>query len=91
MLRRAAMTNREWEDLLRRVSILEENVFKKVKRLRATEAQRFLIALHMGHIDRIKEQSRPGSFTILLLILTLRLHRRAPDKPSIKNQFLNQS
>jgi hypothetical protein len=34
--------------LNQRITVLEEAVFKKVKRLKATEAQRFLILHHLG-------------------------------------------
>jgi hypothetical protein len=38
-----------------RLAVLEESVFKKVKRVRATEAQRFLILYHLGLIEHIKK------------------------------------
>jgi hypothetical protein len=38
-----------------RISVLEEQIFKKVKRLRATESQRFLIIYHLGLIPEIQK------------------------------------
>jgi hypothetical protein len=35
-------------DIDQRLSLIEEKVFKKLKRLKATEAQRFLILFHLG-------------------------------------------
>lgn len=41
--------------LNQRITVLEEAVFKKVKRLRATEAQRFLVLYHLGLVEPIKK------------------------------------
>lgn len=41
--------------LNQRITVLEETVFKKVKRLRATEAQRFLVMYHLGLVEPIKK------------------------------------
>jgi len=38
-----------------RIAILEEHVLKAPKRLRATEAQRFLIAFYLGQFNKIME------------------------------------
>lgn len=40
-----------------RIKVLEEKAFKKLKRLRATEAQRFLIFFHLGLLNPIKENA----------------------------------
>src|SRR5438309_11509731 len=42
-------------DIDQRLKLLEEKVFKKAKRLRATEAQRFLIDYHLGLIAPIQQ------------------------------------
>jgi hypothetical protein len=47
--------NEIFQDIDQRLSLIEEKVFKKVKRLRATEAQKFLILYHLGLIAPIRQ------------------------------------
>jgi len=49
------LTKFQINKLDQRISVLEETVFKKVKRLRATEAQRFLVLYHLGLVELIKK------------------------------------
>lgn len=57
--------------LEQRVTLIEESVFRKVKRLRATEAQRFLILYHMKMIDPIldfcESQNQKDKFLSVLI------------------------
>src|SRR5687767_14972575 len=43
------------QKLEQRIQILEEKVFKKVQRIRATEAQKFLLAYYSGALKQIIE------------------------------------
>ena len=43
--------------LSQRVEVLEEKIFRKVNRVRATEAQRFLLYYYDGGIDKVLQDS----------------------------------
>mgnify|MGYP003577615774 CR=1 FL=1 len=50
-----AKENLIFKDINQRLTLIEEKVFKKVKRIRGTEAQRFLIHYHLDLIKPIQE------------------------------------
>ena len=54
-----------------RIAVLEEHVFKRPKRLRGTEAQRFLITLYLGQLDKIIQSSiseKQKSLTVSVML-----------------------
>ena len=64
--------NEIFQDVDQRLTLLEEATFKKLKRIRGTEAQRFLLHYYIGTIKIIQEmadlsQNEKDSFVSLLL------------------------
>ena len=54
-----------------RVKLLEEAVFKKLKRFRGTEAQRFLILYHLGIVEQIRKMDLSQNLRDLLVSVML--------------------
>ncbi len=68
-----------------RITVIEETIFKKVKRLRATEGQRFLIFFHLGLIKTINELPVSQNQKDLLVSLMLDID------PNNSKKFLSES
>src|SRR5512138_2897779 len=65
------ITSYELTKIRQRLDLLEEAVFKKPKRLRATRSQRVLILKHLGLLEKIDElnlqQNQKASLISMLL------------------------